>query len=250
MNCRKVSDQDVAERYLLGQLDEADQEAFERHFFECNDCFAELEALRAVKVRLERDLEGAPRLALRPRPSVRWWWWGLASAAVITIVVAGLIMWTVASAPPRLVELSPELAELARIEAPYYEPIRLRGIYDEAQRSFRTAMEFYAAGDYASAVPGLEEASDLDPSSPNISFFLGACYLLTDRIPDGIAELEHTVALGDTPFLEESHLLLAKAQINQGNLVSASTHLNMTIDLDGDLADEARLLLRQLQQEE
>ncbi len=214
MNCQRASKEDLAERYLLGELDTADQEAFERHFFECEDCFTQLEALRAMGDRLARDRESIPRLALRPRSAMRWWWWALATAAAVTIVVTRPASGSPSgSAPPMVVELSPELAELARIEAPYYEPIRLRGVYDEAQRTFRTAMESYAAGDYAAAIPGLEEAADLDPSSPNISFFLGACYLLTDRIPDGITELEHTVALGDTPFLEESHLLLAKAHL-------------------------------------
>jgi tetratricopeptide (TPR) repeat protein len=246
VSCQRVSTDDLGERFLLGRLDQAEHEAVERHLFDCDECFAQLETLRAVQKRLERDREGAPGLALRPRPAMRWWWWALASAAMVTIVVAALIMWAAVSTLPRIAELSAELAELARIEPPYYEAIRLRGVYDQAQQTFRTAMESYAAGDYAAAAPGLEEAADLDPSSPNISFFLGACYLLTERIPEGITELEHTVSLGDTPFLEESHLLLAKAHLQRGDLESARPHLNATIALEGDLAAEARSLLEQL----
>jgi FimV-like protein len=250
MSCERVSTDDLGERYLLDQLNEADREALERHFFQCDECFAQLETLRAVRERLERDRASAPGLALRPRPAMRWWWMALATAAIVTIAVAAILMWTVATAPPTVAELSPELAELAKIEPPYYEAIRLRGVYDEAQQTFRSAMEHYAAGDYTGAIPGLQEAADLDPSSPNISFFLGACYLLTDRIPEGITELEHTIALGDTPFLEETHLLLAKAYLQLGDLESARTHLNATIALGGDLADEARSMSGQLQQEE
>ncbi len=73
MNCHRVSEEHFAERYLLDDLADADREAFERHFFECDQCFAELEALRAVKVRLERDRDSVPGLALRPRPVIRWW---------------------------------------------------------------------------------------------------------------------------------------------------------------------------------
>jgi len=153
--------------------------------------------------------------------------------------------------PPlyRTASLSPALAELARIEAPYYEPVRLRGATDEAQQRFRTAMESYTAGDYVSAIPGLEEATDLDPNAANISFFLGASYLLADSISEGIETLQHTVALGDTVFLEEAHLLLAKAYLHRGELGAARTELEAVIHLGGDFTAQARALLDELSQE-
>jgi len=250
VDCQRVSTEDVVERYLLDELSDADRDAFEEHYFECDQCLAELEGLRAVKVQLEKEQHSVPRLAQRPRTGVRWWWWALASAAVVTLAVTALMWWMVASTLVQNAELSPELAAMTRIDPPYYEAIRLRGVYDEAQQKYRTAMESYAAGDYAAAISGLEEAADLDPSSANISFFLGACYLLADRTPDGIAELEHTVSLGDTPFLEETYLLLAKAHIGTGEFDAARPELQAVIDLGGDLAVDARSLLEQLSMEE
>ena len=60
----------------------------------------------------------------------------------------------------------------------------------------------------ATAAAGLEEAAKLDPRSPEIGFFLGACHLLTDHNDAAISELRRTIALGETPFLEEARFYL------------------------------------------
>ena len=133
MNCQRVSAEDMVERYLLDGLSEADREAFEEHYFECDQCFANVEAVRAVKVRLEREQESVPRLAQRPSSTIRWWWWALVAAACVTLGVTAVVWWTAATVPPMTAELSSELAQMARIDPPYYEAIRLRGVYDHAQ---------------------------------------------------------------------------------------------------------------------
>jgi len=239
LDCRDVQERELLEGYLVGSLDEHEQEALEAHLFECDDCFREAETLRGIQGRLAELQHDVPRIAMKPRATIRWWWWALGAAAVMTLSVAALIWWTAATAPRQVAELSPELAALVRVEPPFYEPIRLRGASDQAQLRFRTAMENYASGDYASAIPALEEAARLDPDATNISFFLAACYLLTGRTSDGIVTLDHTIALGDTPFLEEALLLSAKANILSGHLDVARQHLKAVIELNGDLEDEA-----------
>ncbi len=49
MDCLRVERLGVIERYLADRLDETDREAFERHFFECDRCFAALERARTVR---------------------------------------------------------------------------------------------------------------------------------------------------------------------------------------------------------
>ena len=239
MDCRHVHERELLPRYLVGTLDERDQEALEEHLFDCDDCFREAETLRGIQRRLSELQRDVPRIATKPRATIRWWWWALGAAAVVTLSVAALIWWTSETASHQIAELSPELAALTRVQAPYYEPIRLRGATSEAQQKFRSAMEHYTAGDFAPAIPGLEKAARLDPDAANISFFLGACYLLTGRVPDGIAALDHTIALGDTPFLEEALLLSSKANIQAGHLDAARLHLKAVIELNGDFEDEA-----------
>jgi tetratricopeptide (TPR) repeat protein len=248
MDCTRIAEDQVMERYLLGQLDDAELEAFELHFFECEECFSQLEALQAAQQVL--TAEPVSRALQIEHPKwIRTWGWAVAAAAVVVIGLVAALWWVMRPPLYRTASLSPALAELARIEAPYYEPVRLRGVQDDAQQRFRTAMEFYSTGDYVSAIPGLEEAATLDPNAPNISFFLGACYLLADRTSDGINTLQNTVALGDTVFLEEVHLLLAKAHVHHGEFDVARCQLEAVIDLDGDFAPQARGLLDELMQE-
>jgi anti-sigma factor RsiW len=63
MKCDRVSGDGFAEKYLLDQLSETDQEAYEQHFFECARCFQELETCRTLRAELRRTAA-----AIRPSP--------------------------------------------------------------------------------------------------------------------------------------------------------------------------------------
>jgi tetratricopeptide (TPR) repeat protein len=56
-------------------------------------------------------------------------------------------------------------------------------------------------------------------------------------------ELGRTIALGDSPYLEEAYFYLAKAHLQTRNLDAAITALERTIQLDGERAPEAHQLL-------
>jgi tetratricopeptide (TPR) repeat protein len=245
MDCVRITDELVMEKYLLGNLSDSEREAFEQHFFECDECFARLEALQAAQQALAaRPVSRAFQIEHPQR--IRTWGWPVAAAALVVIGLVAVLWWVMRPPFPRTAALSPALLQLTQIEPPSYEPVRLRGAQDEAQQRFRTAMEFYSAGDYASAIPGLDEAAGLDPNAPNISFYLGACYLLEGRTSEGIESLQHTVDLGDTPYLEEALLLLAKARIRQRDLDAARAALERVVSLEGDFASEANDMLERL----
>ncbi|MDQ5858084.1 MAG: hypothetical protein M3542_07405, partial [Acidobacteriota bacterium] len=142
---------------------------------------------------------------------------------------------------------SAALATLAVVHAPQYTPVVLRGAVDEAARRFREAMQLYVSRDYAGARPGLRAASELDRGRPDIAFFLGICALLTDEPADAIAELRRTIALGESPYLEEAHFYLAKAHVQRGELAAASGELAATVRLRGEREQEARELLQKLE---
>ena len=243
MDCARIADDRIMERYLLRDLADAEREALEQHFFECDDCFTQIEALEAAQYILAADPSSRP-----PRQQNRTRTLTLAVAAVALIGLVAVLWWVLQPPPPRTASLSLELAELARIEAPHYEPVRLRGATDEAQQRFRSAMELYSAGDYLSAIPGLEEAAELDLTAPNISFYLGACYLLTGRNSDGVATLQHTVNLGDTPYLEEALILVAKARLVNGDVAGAERAFEEAAGLGGDFESEARDALTNLRE--
>jgi len=138
------------------------------------------------------------------------------------------------------------LSVLARVEPPVYIPAALRGSRDEATGQFDAAMRRYVGGDYAGAIPGLRAAADLKPDAPQVLFFLAACQLLTGEIDAAAAGFDRTIALGDSPYLEEAHFYLAKARLHQGRVAAARGELQRMIDRHGRMEEEARRLLGQI----
>jgi tetratricopeptide (TPR) repeat protein len=260
MNCEQVTKEDITEKYLLGRLTEAEQGAFELHFFECERCFEEVESLRMLQTELRRAAS-----TIREKTSKRqslFWRWAWAPAAALTVLAVGVGWWVWRPSvtplqPPAIVQVPapqpapqptvPSVAELAQVRPPEYRPPVLRGVEDDATQRFRAAMRHYIRGDYATAIPGLRAASKLNPQASDISFFLGICYLLTDQTDAAIKQLRRTAALGDSPYLEETHFYLAKCSLRKGDLRAARNELEKTIRLRGEHEDEARELLEQVE---
>lgn len=88
LDCRSVEEQDVVSSYVAGRLAEPIAEAFERHYFECADCWDELE--------LAYGLRGlSPQEWPRGRGNVAPLWrrrsfLALAAAASLGILALGL----------------------------------------------------------------------------------------------------------------------------------------------------------------
>jgi TolA-binding protein len=277
MNCKLVEENDIIEKYVLGQLSASDQDVFERHYFECERCFQSLQTIRALQAELHASRFSIPRVPAKRRVVWRWAWAaGLAFAAL----VLGFVVWvrrpgqgtgTSQQAainrqatqgrqmppgqgePPALSLQSslqkplPTLAELGQIQPPPYTPPTLRGAVDQAGETFREAMKAYAKGHYAAAIPGLIAAHQLDQGAANTEFFLGICYLETGQTKAGMQALQATVSLGETPYLEAAHFYLSKAYIVQGDIQAAQKELVETIGLHGDRETGAQELLHQLQ---
>jgi len=258
VDCRQVQQQELLERYLLGQMTDAEQESLELHYFECPRCLDELETYRALREELAR--RGA-EIRTEPAPvrPARTWLWAPALAACAAAIV--VVVWIrarpapinhpispvspITQAPP---PVSPDaaLVELARVEPPAYTPVTLRGATGEARRSFREAMTHYQNGDCSAVLPGLRQAVRLDPSLPDADFYLGACSLLTGDGQQAIASLKATAALGDGPYLEDARYYLGKAYLRARDLSAARRELEEVVRLKGEHENEARRLLQQL----
>jgi predicted negative regulator of RcsB-dependent stress response len=59
--------------------------------------------------------------------------------------------------------------------------------------------------------------------------------------------LRATIALGDSAYLEEAHLYLAKAFLRRNDLAAAEAQLKTLIQLRGSGSGEAQRLLTQLE---
>ena len=264
MSCQRVASDELAEAYLLNRLSEADRDAFEEHCFECTRCFEDLRALEAVGLHLRAN--STPQIA----PPARWRQWLAPAAIAAALVLAVLaVLWRGASNSPEppvatpaahpqppqptadagpvaAPEPAPPLEQLARVEPAPYNPGTFRTVPDEATMRFQRGMERYQQADYPGASAELADAAMLDPAAPHIRFFLGVSQLLSGETAKAIDSLRATAALGDTPYLEESHFYLAKAFLRTGNVAAAQAQLKQAAALDGSKRAEANRMLEQI----
>ena len=248
MSCERDFPDELVEAYAAGRLEAAAAAAFEDHYFGCEACLQRL--------RLVQDL---PEAFARPIPSrVRpAWLAGLAAAASLLLAVG---LWRVAQppapVPSPVASATPaapgktraeRLRELGRFEPPAWSPETLRGGQAEPE-GLEEGRKRYLARDYAGAAALLERAAQAAPGDPRAAFFLGAALLLDGRVEPGAAQLRRVVALGDTPYLEEARLLLARSCLLQGDATGAERELAAVLALRGDFEPQARELRRRLQE--
>ena len=250
MTCSEVEEHEIAESYLLGRLDAADRDAFEEHYFECAQCYSHLQALRSVQDALASVRAPAPRVRYVP-----WAW--LAAAAAILVAVAAGIAWTLRTpggnspAPaetigrsPGTPVRSPEVAVLAQVTPPPYEPRQFRS--GGEREAFAAAMRQYMRRDYAGAIPGLERAMRDEPDAEDVRFYLGATLILQDRPADGASVLRPLAVKAGSLYAEEAQFLIAKAHLRMGDLEQAASALDATVKMHGDREAEAARLRRRV----
>lgn len=261
MNCEQAAQQGLAEKYILGQLNAADTERFEEHFFECDNCFEEVQTLCALREGL-RELPAASVPAHKVpigRPAQAWRW---AAVVAIVLAVAGASrLWFVRSGSPARTDRErgsgsadarPQstrirLSELAGIDPPPFKPLHLRGAESKAAGQFRAAMASYSRGDYEAAIPLLLAASKADASHAGSRYFLGICLLMINQADSALKALQETVAMGDSPYLEEARFYLAKGYLRVDRTAAAKEELREVIAMHGDLEERARKLVEELQ---
>jgi len=124
---REIEEREIVEAYLQGKLPDNDAQAFEEHFFECDQCFAEVRAAgnfiagvrQIAQAGSPRDTGESGRLpeARRWQPAFGFAW----AAAALLIVILALIVF--AKAAPKSLKkaadaeppsLTTRLIELAR----------------------------------------------------------------------------------------------------------------------------------------
>ena len=265
MDCDRVAREDVLESYLGDRLSPDDRDALEQHCFECGRCFEELRLLESIRTELRR---AADTSALQTRRGLTW----LAPAAGVAAVVllaSAVLLWRsreVSVAPPAAstsrsepgipapnttpapqppTTQRPSLEALARVEPAPYEPLTFRSASTDTA-AFRRGMERYRQADYRGAIVELRAALELDAEAPHVHFFLGVSHLLVGEDTAAIDQLRTTIALGDSPYLEEAHLYLVKAFLRQKHLDAAERQLRELIALGGSSSKEARRLLTEL----
>jgi tetratricopeptide (TPR) repeat protein len=249
MTCDTVERENIVERYLTGRLEPAAKEEWELHYFGCDRCAQQLETWSAVEGPL-RSMAAEIRREI-PQPKRHTWLWAGVGIAAVLLLAAGAsrLLHTGPVAAPIADSKASErqrLVEIAQLDPPAYAPQALRGTDSKAELQFQKAMQFYQRRDYTEAIPGLRAALDLDSGAAAPRFFLGASYLLSGSVPDGIRELG-MVAAGTSPFAEEAGIDLGKGYLLQGDKEKALETLRRVANLHGDFDNQANRLIGQIE---
>jgi len=242
MQCEQIEAAEIAEKYVTGRLGEDQRAEFEDHFLGCTRCFEQ--------VQLWQDVQAA--MPGRARRDYRWM--ALLAVAATLLVAWGAVWLQVRSVPRRTMARSTapgalagsaraalDVAALAAISPPHYSQPRWRA---GGQSGFELAMRRYSRGDYAGAASALLEVRKADRDNSAAEFFLGISYLMQGRDDEGIAHLKATIALGDSPELEEAHLYLAKALLRKQDIAGATAEIRQAIARHGPRQAEEQALLR------
>jgi Putative zinc-finger len=240
MNCGKIQNGDGIERYLSGKLSEPEREEFEAHYFECDDCFALLEAARAARQVLR---EGGP-VVVRMRP--RWVWPALAIAAALLMAVVVRQAMSPAPKPGDIARQSPPAAGvsappllLAEVHPPLYSPQVLRG-GDQAAEMFGQAMKGYNLSDWRGTAMALDGVVQKFPHSAEAVYFRAICRLMSGETAGAVEGLSATIGQGSaTPFEEEARYYRAQAYLLQGRRDDARADLDRVIAMHSDYASKA-----------
>lgn len=240
MTCEQVRENSVSEKYLAGRLSEPQRQEFEDHFAACDECFAAVETLSAVKDALQS----------RPRPPVRkpaaTWRWVLAAAAGLAVVAIALQVARLRQAPVLSRPAVNRYTELAEFNPPPWNPVRVRSAETAADSAFKHAMETYPRHDWPACVAGLSRLAAENGAPLAARFYLGICRLETHDPAAAATALSAVIGAGDTPYLEEAHFYRAKALLAQGDAAAARAELQKTVALHGDLERQAGDLLARI----
>lgn len=87
MLCRDVERNEIAEKYLNGQLDPALQDEFELHILDCRRCLASLELLEAVREDLAARAREIRSHASATGVRFRWKWVAVAALSLLALTI-------------------------------------------------------------------------------------------------------------------------------------------------------------------
>ena len=287
MDCPLRSGHDLAEAYVAGTLPEAEQDAYEQHFFSCSACLAQVQTLQELADRL-RQLPADVAVHRAPAPgwtSAPWlglalaaglvaafgWWWqgGLTRPPAPVIATAPSTAPGPAPNPtanpsgPTVPPLPPEtptstapveapsrraiLAQLALIVPPRYVPLAVRGEAPPAG-TFDAAMAHYVAGRHREAAASLGALSQAMPADPGIAFFWGISELALGRPAAAREALTRAIAADVQPYADEAHFYLAKAYLAEDDVDQARRELRYAVEHAAGPDGEAQRLLAELDQ--
>jgi tetratricopeptide (TPR) repeat protein len=231
----------LIDSYLSGNLPEEEQEAFEMHYFECDDCFALLKTAERLHSKdIPIVLEG------RKTSTVRQWLWNwkpaAAFAALFIIVFVSIITVNRSSHKKFLYDVS-------EISAPAYMKSETRagdtGVPGATNKVFEEAMGFYLRREYDRALHLLKQIEPPDVN-PQVTFFKGICFLFTDDRDRAIEQFDRIIEAMEPSYYDEAFYYKAIALIRSDKVDQAREQLKHLAEMFSPLAPKAKELLEKL----
>ncbi len=245
LTCEQARERDLARRYVARDLPAEEEADFERHFLQCPDCQRDIELdvtiRRSLRAEPASTPAGAPRGVPYGSPAgslsavLRRRWVVIGSGALAAAAVVLLVL--------RFQAAADRYAPLGAVaEPPIYLGVQVRGGADRGAARFQAAMDAYAERRYAVAAAGLEAALAAGVDVAPAEFFRAASLLMLNRPGEAVEAYNKVVALGETPYLTESHYYLAKALLRLGRADEAREELRRAAARGGDVGAQATAL--------
>lgn len=132
----------------------------------------------------------------------------------------------------------------------YYKPFEAispvtRSINNTEPDLYSSAIKFYKAGEYQSAIAGFNALLLKDPSSEKASFFLGLSYLGMGNYDSAIAPLSRMADIGGE-YSKEAKWYLGLSYLETGELQKAEECFKFLAKAEGYYQDRSEKILRRL----
>ncbi|MDQ1350083.1 MAG: hypothetical protein QG657_384 [Acidobacteriota bacterium] len=200
ITCREFND--LAESYLADDLSEKKKEAFEAHYFQCDNCFAQLKLLERL---FSKEI---PIIQTERKPSWAWAWTlkplfkpVLALASLLIVVVSTL--WVVNN-----YRQGKYLESISKEEPPIYIRTETRDTLTDIQnQTFDQAMVYYNNKQYGAALEQLNSLEDNSPDTefnPRILFFKAVCCLETGDFQKAIKHFNVIIENKNPSYYDEA----------------------------------------------
>lgn len=89
----KIQNEEIVERYVRNQLVPEERQAFEEHYFGCDECFAKLQSVEAF---VEGIRDASARGLLKDQPATATssiWTWAFACVTCAALILSGILGW-------------------------------------------------------------------------------------------------------------------------------------------------------------
>lgn len=239
MKCKEFNA--LIDGYLEGTLAEEIQETFELHYFECDECYAQLKIVERL------NSKEVPIVTGSRSTSPAWQWllnWKPATALAM-VLIAAVSFW--------VIDKDGNLEELLRVSdvpAPVYYKSETRdgsappsgvdnaGLFDRA-------MGHYNQKEYSRTLELLKPV-ELSASNPKVTFFKGICYLYTGSIDDSIRAFDLIIENMNPSYYDEAIYYKAVALLRIGKKSSALRQLNHLADMLSPFAPKAKEMIQKI----